>query len=142
MSPRLAAALLWVGAAHAHQGNLRQEPWQACAELPLDAACSFENIDGDVFRGTCRGEAAPYLCVRSQPILRHAEAHSHGDPHVEPHGDPHGDPEKVEHAHGHAAAAAVGGVGGVGGVPWPASVGAVLGVVGALVLGAWMGRRG
>lgn len=138
MIPRLAAALLWAGAAHAHQGNLRQEPWQACAELPLDAACSFENSDGDVFRGTCRGEAAPYLCVRSQPILRHAEAHSHGDPH--------GDPEKVEHAHGHAAAAAtVGGVGGVGGVRGPASVGAVLGVVGgmigALVLGLGLARR-
>ncbi len=128
MSPRLAAALVWAGAAHAHQGNLRQEPWQACAELPLDAACYFENNDGDVFRGSCRGEAAPYLCVRSQPILRHAEAHSHGEPH--------GDPHKADHAHGHAAAAAV------GGVRWPASVWAVLGMVGALVLGVWVGRRG
>lgn len=65
-----AASTAW-----AHEGGLGNEVmWSACDGRKVDDHCAFENMDHDVFRGTCQAMTNALVCVRNQPIERAASA--------------------------------------------------------------------
>lgn len=51
--------------------------WQACEAKKTNDPCSFENLDHDVYRGTCQSMSNALVCVRNQPI-----EYAPGSPHA------------------------------------------------------------
>lgn len=66
-------------AARAHEGSLGNEAmWEVCEGRKINDDCSFQNVDHDVFRGTCQAMSNAMACVRNQPIERAASSsHTH-----------------------------------------------------------------
>ena len=114
-------ALLWgflslsaIPLAQAHQGGFgNQVMWQACSEKAIGDACSFENLDRDVYRGTCQSMASALACVRNQPIVYAAGS---------------------AHALEHEAAPAAQSSGGQSGRWWTWFVGSLVLLMGGLVI--------
>lgn len=72
---------LWLMASptvQAHEGGFGNAVmWQACEAKKIKDPCSFENLDRDVYRGTCQSMSDALVCVRNQPI-----AYAPGSPHA------------------------------------------------------------
>ncbi|QCB45975.1 hypothetical protein [Hydrogenophaga sp. PAMC20947] len=55
--------------AQAHEGSHGNEiMWKACDAQKTNDPCSFENLNHDVYRGTCQSISKAMVCVRNQPI--------------------------------------------------------------------------
>lgn len=55
--------------AQAHEGGHGNEiMWKACDAQKINDRCSFENLNHDVYRGTCQSISKAMVCVRNQPI--------------------------------------------------------------------------
>ncbi|MBU2869654.1 hypothetical protein [Colwellia sp. E2M01] len=55
--------------AFAHDSHTHSAPWQACETKNKAAQCSYENGNGDLFRGSCQVFSESLMCVRNQPIV-------------------------------------------------------------------------
>jgi len=63
-------ALLFISAAHGHEGVVSSAPFKACQNLEKKAECSYENDHGDLYIGSCRLFNTQLMCVRSKPIVK------------------------------------------------------------------------
>ena len=63
-------AMMLSTTAEAHDGHVHKAPWQACETKQLSNACSYENGNGDLFRGSCQLFTGTLMCVRNQPIVK------------------------------------------------------------------------
>ena len=61
--------VLMAPVASAH-GNHNQAPWQACESAERNAACSFEDGHGSLYKGTCQSFNDKLMCVRNQPVVK------------------------------------------------------------------------
>ena len=64
------SAMVLSTTADAHDGHVHKAPWQACETKQLSNACSYENGNGDLFRGSCQLFTGTLMCVRNQPIVK------------------------------------------------------------------------
>ncbi|QDE31892.1 hypothetical protein [Shewanella polaris] len=53
----------------AHEEHVFKAPWNACADAVKTQQCAYTNVNGDLFKGTCRVFSEALMCVRNQPII-------------------------------------------------------------------------
>lgn len=65
-----AASALISSNSYSHDGNLNEEPWNACGDRKIADYCSFTNSHEDLYFGTCQSMSGALICVRNKPIVR------------------------------------------------------------------------